>query len=639
MEHIENFLEGKSEWFFVQSLHLDKKKDWEVQENILFSDYTSLLNRHEGSDWHRLMISSQAFPDNVRVQLKLTLQKGSQGIGILLAVPNEREREALTDGYCFWLSSEKDSEQGTMILRSSVIVFEAPDILLNFEKEYEISIEKTDQSFVLYRDGFEVLRYMSHIPVIGSHVGLLVKDGFFSIDSFDVSIGSQNIMVNCLAVPDAFLAARTYDKAYVSYNRLAELFSGRAEGREAIFRAGIALLEMGKHEIDPEERAHLFHKSLAQFQKLRNTPGAPLEYLGKAYVYQATKEYEEEAKCFEIAFRRYPFHPYLWMLHEQLTVRLHELSKTNRVAASHFIVLALRFLPEKAARGSTKRLLTQSTKEWEWPYYFPFDELGRDNKEITLLSFAFWLRLVYIAQEQLNTLLNTPILPKAQIETAFLTLKALGHEEECRNAIKKCKSVLSSDEVLAYEDLFFLISGSENSALALVVNKIQKSDTLSSLYVRAGLVLMDLLLQKDPSIIQLELLVLLAERAPSLPSFSARLVELFLIKERYEEGFSLLHEREKEEELHEQHPLFFLKGCCLAKQEGEQKAVELFQAIGDLPYPPSWAIACHVIGGKISLRPKGWVPRAYPYEMETLERHLRLFSRLTSHNWLSRTTP
>lgn len=628
VQRIENYLEGTSEWMYAQSLHIDQKEDWQLQENILFSEYTSLLKRHESADWYRLLISQQAFPDNVQVRLTCTLHTGSKGIGILLAIPDEKERRALTDGYCLWLATEKESEHNTMLLRSSAIVLEAPDVSLHFEKVYEIIVEKADRSFVVYANGKEILRHISHVPVVGSHIGLLVKDGLFSIDAFDVSIGSQNIMINCLAIPDAFLAAKFYDNAHLLYKKLAHFFAGRIEGREALFRGGIALLEMSKQQTDFDERSRLQNKALSHFQKLRNTPSAPLEYLGKAYVYQSTREYEEESKCFEIAFRRYADHPYIWMLYEQLIARLHELSKSHRVAASYFIALALRFLPETLAHSSTKKLLQQSTTEWEWPHYFLKSSCSSEKKGSVLLAFSFWLQVPYIATEQLSSFFCIPVLPKEDIETAFLTLKALDCETEYTKAIQKCRETLSQDEIQAYETLFFLLSEPEHTALAIAANRMQEEQSLCT---RASLVLLDLILQKDPSIASKELLLLFIKQNPLHPFLAARLIEVFFTLHFYEEGLSLLHTMEQNEEIDEKSPLFFLKGCAIAQTEGEKKALHFFQSATDLAYPPSWTIAAHVLSGKIQLRKKGWLPRAYAYEKITLERHLKLFSTLTDN--------
>ena len=78
--------------------------------------------------------------------------------------------------------------------------------------------------------------YISHAPLVGTHVGIIARDANFEIADFFVYAGSQNIMVNCLAVPDAYLAIKEYTKALNEYRRIGYSFPGRAEGREAMLR-------------------------------------------------------------------------------------------------------------------------------------------------------------------------------------------------------------------------------------------------------------------------------------------------------------------------------------------------------------------------------------------------------------------
>lgn len=637
VHHLENYLEGKSEWYFVNSLRVDQSKDWQIQENILFSNSTSPLKHHEVSDWYRLMICSQAFADNVRVTLTVTLLQGSQGIGLLVAVPGEKERHSLTDGYCLWLSTKRDSEHGTMLLRSSVLVAEAPAVFLKPEKEYHIVIEKTNEYIILFIDGKEVFRHISHIPVVGPHIGILIKDGLFSLSPLEVFTGSQNIMVNCLSVPDAFLTAHAYTKAYSSYCRLAELFPGRAEEREALFRAGIALLENAKQQADLTEREGLLNKALLQFQKLRNTSGAPLEYLGKAFIYQATREYVEEAKCFELAFRRYHDHPYLRVLHEQLLVRLHESLRSHRLAASHFIALALRFMPQEMALPSTKRLLADIKSEWEWPHYFPEKNPKTDpntkgeGKEYMLLALSFWLELPHIAIERLSQFLSTPVLPKKLIETALLTLKFSNEDSLCQKAIEKCKEALSLDEIKQYEELFTLLECTLSENIRVWANKVTSQDDSSSLAVRALIVLLDMALQQTTTI-ESSLLKKLFDTSPSVPALQARLIELLLRDDMFHEAQQLITQIDQKEKIQEKHPLFFLKGCFIAKEKTEMDALEFYASAKDCPYPPCWSLAAYALTGKIQLRQKGWILRAYPYEIATVERHLKIFSKYSNQN-------
>lgn len=633
VEHIENYLEGRSEWFFVSSLQPDRFSDWQIHENILFSTYP--FKRREQSDWYRLMISSQLFADNIRLEMHVTLDKAANGIGILLAVPVEKERTTLTDGYCLWLSTKRDADHTTMLLRSSILVTELPHVALSPEKQHEIILQKTDKDISLLIDGNESFHHTCHVPVVGPHIGLIVQDGHFSLSSLQVFTGSQNIMVNCLAVPDAFLAAHAYEKAYASYNRLAELFPGHAEEREALFRAGIALLERARKQSDPAEREANLNLALAQFQKLRGTAGAPLEYLGKTFVYQANREYLEESKCFEIAFRRYRDHPYLNVLQEHLLVRLHETLKSHRLAASYFIALALRFLPPDLSPPSTRKLWLDIKSEWEWPHYFPEKDLKssskEEGKELILLALSFWLEQPHIAFERLELFVTTPILPKKLIETALLSLKALGNQILCQKAIDRCKEALSSNELKQYDELFSFLMLPPSEAIPLLLERMDCSSCASSLSVRFLIVFLDLVLEEQAHLSMLALQQLY-ERIPPVSSLAARVVELLIRNGQMDKAKQVVQRVEKEEKIHETNSLFFLKGCLLAYDRGLEAALDYFHTAKECMYPPYWNLACYALAGTIVISSKAWGLKAYHLELTTLYRHLNLFNRVTSQD-------
>ncbi len=78
-------------------------------------------------------------------------------------------------------------------------------------------------------------------------------------------------------MPDAFLAHRHFDFALNEYRRIGYSFPGRAEGREAMFRAGITIIEKSKQTHNPIEKERLYDEALLEFEKLHSTPGAPLE--------------------------------------------------------------------------------------------------------------------------------------------------------------------------------------------------------------------------------------------------------------------------------------------------------------------------------------------------------------------------
>ena len=219
------------------------------------------------------------------------------------------------------------------------------------------------------------------------------RDTNYIIERIAVYGGSQNLKLSCLAVPDAFLAYKEYDKALVEYRRIAHSFPGQTEGREGLFRAGITLLEKARFTSDELEMEKIIDQALEEFAKLHATPGAPMEYVGKALVYQTLHDYAEEAKCFELALRRYPKHPLSTLLHEKIAYRMHESARKNRIATYAFVLLVIRHLPDIAARPNAQRLFMGLQRHWE-PLPF-IDPEGSKDCNFPIRSPSGWPSLLF----------------------------------------------------------------------------------------------------------------------------------------------------------------------------------------------------------------------------------------------------
>lgn len=376
---IKNYIEGRPEWALAATLDPSKNEDWLLQENILPAKNIAITRNLDVTEWAALMVSKASFATNVRIEAKLRLGAQSQGIGFLFSIPEAHFEE----GYCLWIGSPK--RPSCQLFRNNVQVMEAKKLYLQPKTWHQIRIEKVDESLKFYLDGQLKITSASHLPLAGTHVGLLHKEGDFEIEEWKVYDGSHNATVGCLAVPNALLSHKLYDAALEEYRRIGKCFPGRVEGREALFRAGIALLEKKQ-----------FALALKEFENLHKTPGAPLEYLGKSLVYEASSDWEEEAKCLELALRKFPKHPLLPILKEHIVYRMHESSLNNREAAYRIILLSIRHIPDLLQNPDTDLLIQSLEKNWE---PLPFMEETHERKEQIAIQLAFWLRKIPILME------------------------------------------------------------------------------------------------------------------------------------------------------------------------------------------------------------------------------------------------
>ena len=269
---LEDYIEGRPAWVPHSELLPKTARHWEFQENIPLAKHMAISRLSGHVEWFMLMLSKESYSGNTKIEASMQLHKNSSGVGILLCVPNAKERGGLEEGYLVWMGSE--SHPGCKLFRTGVEMTTIPDQALGYETQYEISIEKSDNHLRLLINGQLILDYISHLPLIGGHVGLLSRDASFDLAKLKIFLGSQSATVNCLAIPDAFLTSKDYTQALSEYRRIAHSFQGRAEAREALFRAGVTLLEQAKAASESKKCEILLSEALDEFEKLHGTPGA-----------------------------------------------------------------------------------------------------------------------------------------------------------------------------------------------------------------------------------------------------------------------------------------------------------------------------------------------------------------------------
>ena len=601
---IENYLEGRSEWFEAATLSVDNKEDWEFQENILIAENIAITRGTDVTDWVLLMVSKESFADYIRLESRVRVGDEGHGIGFLLGIPEEAERKLPNDGFCIWLASDKD--RNSKLVYCTVEVLRAPEICLKRGRWYDVRIEMFDHNIYCYIDDQLQFSYISHLPLIGTHVGILTRDADFTVEPIRVSIGGQNVQVSCLAIPDAFLAHKDYPKALSEYRRIGYAFSGRQEGRDAMFRAGVTLLEKAKNSPDPERTQQLYDEALEEFGKLHGTPGAPLEYLGKGLVYHSLHDYEEEIKCYELACRRYPKHPLLPVLHEQVLYRMHESSRYHPKATYHFILLALCHLPDVVANKQADRLFQNLQAFWE---KLPFiTERSPDSQADSFaVQLAFWLAKAHVLLE----IIEREDLSEATYRDALYCLIELG---AWKLAKQKNRDTLLGIAVRAHEKPLALCY----EALFELASKELTPDEARILFY-----LMD---RSMPALIE--------EAAAALSDFKlteemqvrldAYRISAFLWKNEWSRAGEILQKYPVEMLTQERTLLYFLYGCWLLVTEGKEISDIHFSSILHVVYPRSWTLGAHYIKGDIHDH-HNWFDKAFLWDKRQLFKQLALY--------------
>lgn len=571
---VERYIEGLPEWGESTYLHIESKEDWEFQENVALGRHMAISREVDLLLWVNLMIAKRAFPGNLKIEFEVELGKTSQGLGLLFCVPDSRTRKNLEEGYCLWLGTD------CRLYRSGVEVWRNT-LSLTREKLYKLKLEKIENQINFYLDGALQMRFHSHIPLSGTQVGLMLRDGDLKLGPIEVALGSQHAMVNCLAVPDAFLARKNYGEALVEYRKIASSFSGRAEGREATFRAGLTLLEEAKEARQKTTRDKLLARALEEFGKLHSTPGAPLEYVGKALVYSTSDEIDEEAKCLELALRKFSTHPLKPIVEEHLISRLYASAQSDRLATYHLAFLTLRHLPDFLKSAGGQELLNLLEKHLEpLPFLRP-----TTRREVRMaLQLAFWLGRPLALAEMIDQGLE-PL----ELENALAALLQLKQKD-----LVKARSPQS-------EEIRWLLGEGPMPSDASLQARIIHFDTHPS---------------PDHSFL---------EAADEDYILSTLKIWSLLLESKWEEAERLLQTLPPELAMRESHPLFFVQGCLLMGKNQREEALAHLLSIAESASPPTSALLSHYLLGRIAPTGK-WAGRAFYWEKYKLLQQMQLFA-------------
>lgn len=571
---LERYNAGLPDWIFAGSLDVKRAEDWELQENVLLSKLIAITRSTEIMHWYFLMISKTSFSGNKKIKAKLTLKKDSEGVGFLFNIPEPKEREGLEDGYLIWIGSKKNP--GIKLCRSSVSIFDIPERYLEEDATYTIEIEKADQQVRLYLNETLIMDYNDPLPIIGTHVGLLCQDMEFQLESFQVFVGSQTAVVGCLSIPDAFLASKNFQEALEEYERIAESFAGRIQGREAMFRSGITYIEMAKSEENRDTKESLYEQALKKFEELHHTVSEPLEYLGKSLVYHKKEDLEEELKCLELGIRKFKRHPLIHLLEERIIFRLHECAKGDREGIYNFALLILRHLQARLSNRETHALIHNLQNNSEGLYFAEpqrqFPDLPT-HYHYMASTLAFWLNKPIILKDLLSEDQNN--------ETIKYLLAALGHGSP-------------PDLRTDLRTHFFHIDKKLNR---------NHAHELTPLFERLN----SLGLEKDTQ-----------KKIDAL-----HLWQLLLIR-NYEAAEAIFERYPRDSNEKCSSPFFMLMGCYLAKAQGHRIAMNHFERSIDYAFPPLYSLLAHSLKATIRFEMK-WQKQAFYWEKIMLYRQSILF--------------
>ncbi|MCB1110729.1 MAG: protein kinase [Chlamydiia bacterium] len=601
---LQRYIQGRPDWIPMQQLNINNTEDWEFQESVMLTKQMA-ISRYAGlMEWLLVILSKESYSGNIQVQTMIRPFENSGGIGFMLCVPGDSRRESLEKGFLVWIGSKETP--GCKLFRDNVEVTRVDDVYLEPGEVYSIAVERQDNFIRLLINDQQKLVYMSHVPLVGGHFGIVSRDVEFEISPIQLSSGSQNVLVNCLAVPDAFLLNKDYTRAITEYRRIANSFKGRPEGREAVFRAGYALIKQAQ---DQKGKAkEYFQKALDEFETLHQTPGAPIEYLGKALVYQAENNLEEELKCLELGVRKFPKHPLRYVLDEHILFRLHETAQKDRIGAYAYTLLTLRHVPKIYKLSETSRLTKNLSISWEdLPFIQTPANFSEESEETLQLSIqlAFWLARPNTIYELIQAIPNEYKHREVLLQNGLFSLLELRYPK----LIDFILSVKYRNEPLVPLKEQFEIAIDEELSLSQKLDRLltQKNPILLSALFRQGLTL-----QEAPKLLPY------FEKAPQ---FETEHLWALLLSRKKRDSEKLLEGKDTSDPS----SLFFMfQGCFLALTQGEDNALNHFDSLIETSFPATPSLLGHFLKGHIDTEGP-WFKQAFLWEKVQLYRQLSLY--------------
>lgn len=592
IEDLKIFLEGRSNWYFSAKLDPKNSSQWCFDANLLLEKNMAISGFSEKSYWAHWMLSEESFGEEVKIKLRFRLKENSMGLGFSLLASRE------DFGFLIWLSKD------ITVHRSNVEILKEESANIDDGKWHDLSMEKSGNKIKLKLDGEETLCFLSYLPSSGRQVGLLARDSCFEIESFEVFSAGPQAKVSCLAIADAFLAEKQFKRALGEYRRIAQSFRDRFEGREAMFKAGICLLESAK-QID-KDKASILEKAWQEFETLKTSSAAPLEYLGKALIHKELEEEDLEANCLELACRKYKNHPLLGSIEEQIIYRLSQCSKNSRYGSYRFALLATKQIKDPEKSRVFQGFCEAIVENWERPYFLKTPEQKSHLKPYFELTLGFWLAKPHNIIESLEELFSHEIFEPCLIENAAFSL-----------------AEIEAKDLLA--ELFIDWKSHFPQKTRKIINSILEEEAKIE-DERLIHYLWNLNIDQGKEIQSSEIMSPKASRGKSLFEIHFKLLE-----SNYDLAGELLEEFSFEEIFREDSLLHFLYICWLRAKENKEIASALYSGVLSSPFPRSHSIACHYL-----FSGEDWLKRAFPWEIKQLYRQLRLYYHCAGEQALSK---
>jgi serine/threonine-protein kinase len=368
-------LEGRAAW-----MRDARTRHWRLVEGYASTeeDYTILRSRGRRNLFHYACRGS--FTGNLRFTFDFMVSRGQHVLGVLLNAP-VRQRTDDDEERGYRINVVGGRSRSVSLGRQGRDVTGAVLPAITPKRWYRVTVLRVENRLSLIFDGEEVYSYTDPIPLRGGGLALIGRSSV-GVRLRNLRVDSQGVgaTVSCLSVPDAFFNRSQFDDARDEYVRIATSLSGRREGRDAAFRAGLCLVHSARRESDSELREMLLEDAGELIEELFAPQPSCMAELGRAMVAVERGDYARAAARVSFAVRKYPDDPQLSSLKEWLLSSLHR----ARPAAQRRLIVQLLPVALKGCReGWGARALAELVRDIRRGWEFPGFLNGRFNGKLS----------------------------------------------------------------------------------------------------------------------------------------------------------------------------------------------------------------------------------------------------------------
>jgi serine/threonine protein kinase len=116
-------------------------------------------------------------------------------------------------------------------------------------RRHHFRVEIVEKTATMWMDGRKILQYEDPCPFLSGHIALYAHFPGKAFDDLRIYQKRPSDTLSPLCLGDSFFSNSAYDQALSMYAKVADVYAGRPERQEALFRKGLSEWHLGRREL------------------------------------------------------------------------------------------------------------------------------------------------------------------------------------------------------------------------------------------------------------------------------------------------------------------------------------------------------------------------------------------------------